>query len=168
MAICLLNNNLIMKWIVIILIFVFLTSCEKNEEKTKILSANVNGKEMHFTGNAYRYTDLRNDKAFGYNYHLFNLETPNIYFEAYDSSFVRTHFDFSNLKAKYACNDSLGNSKSYDAINGELSITKEENGILFGKFMFVFTNILDPTDTITVSDGYFEITLEKHDRVWYD
>lgn len=168
MAICLLNNNLIMKWIVIILIFVFLTSCEKNEEKTKILSANVNGKEMRFTGNAYRYTDLRNDKAFGYNYHLFNLETPNIYFEAYDSSFVRTHFDFSNLKAKYACNDSLGNSKSYDAINGELLITKEENGILFGKFMFVFTNILDPTDTITASDGYFEITLEKHDRVWYD
>jgi hypothetical protein len=157
-----------MKWIAIISVLFFLTSCEKDEEKTKILSANVNGKEIQFIGNAYRYNDLRNDKAFGYNYHLFNLQTPNIYIEAYDSSFVKTQFDFSNLKAKYAYNDSKGNSKSYDAINGDMSITKEENGVLFGNFRFIFINILDVTDTITVRDGYFEITLQKHDRVWYD
>jgi len=157
-----------MKWITITLIFVLLVSCEKDEDKTQILMANVDGKEMHFIGNAYCYNDIRNDEAFGYNYHFFNLETPNIYIEAYDSSFVRTRFDFQNLKAKYAYKDSLGNLKSYDAINGELSILKEENGIILGNFRFIFTNILNSSDTIKLTDGYFEITLEKHDRIWHD
>lgn len=157
-----------MKWIFFISVLVFLSSCEKDEKKTKILSAKVNGKEIHFIGNAYRYTDLKNDKPYGYNYHLFNLETPNIYVEAYDSTFARSYFDFTNLKAKYAYTDSLGNSKSYDAVNGELSILKEENGKLFGNFNFTFLNILDNTDTIFVSDGHFEISLEKYDRVMYD
>ena len=157
-----------MKWILFISILVFLNSCEKDEKKTKILSAKVNGKDMHFIGNAHRYKELKNDTPCAYDYHLFNLESPNIYIEAYDSTFVRTHFDFANLKAKYAFTDSLRNSKSYDAIQGELSNLKEANGILFGDFNFTFLNILDNTDTIFLSDGHFEISLENYNRVKYD
>ena len=157
-----------MKWILFISILVFLSSCEKDEKKTKILSAKVNGKEMKFIGNAHRYKDLKNDKPYGFDYHLFNLETPNIYIEAYDSTLVRTHFDFGNLTAKYAYTDSKGKAQSYNAVNGELSILKEASGILFGNFDFTFLNILDNTDTIFVSDGYFEISLEKYDRVKHD
>lgn len=157
-----------MKWTVIILICLVLASCEREEEKITKLSAKINGKTINFIGSAYRYNDLRNDKAFGYNYHLFNLETPKIYIEAYDSSFVKKKIFYPEVTAKYGCNDLFGNYKSYNAINGEMSIMKEEKGILFGNFSFTFVNKFDIADTIIATDGYFEMTLQKHDRVWYD
>jgi len=66
------------------------------------------------------------------------------------------------LKARYTSNDSLGNSKLYDAIDGELSITKEKDEILYGNFSFTFVNTRDRADTIRMSDGYYEVTMEKY------
>lgn len=152
------------KWVLLISAFVLFASCDKEEEKSQILSAKVNGEEMQFIGNLYRYSDIKNHETIGFTYHLFSSETPLIFIEAFDSSFVRTHFDISSLKARYTCNDSLGNSKLYDAIDGELSITKEKDEILYGDFSFTLVNTRDRADTIRISDGYYEVTVVKSNR----
>ncbi|MDA3817433.1 MAG: hypothetical protein PF486_08650 [Prolixibacteraceae bacterium] len=152
----------------ILFLFVFvLLSCEKDENKIAILNAKVNNEYTEFIGKAYRYTDLRDDVSFGYNYHIFNLETPIIYIEIYDSTFVRNEFDFVDLKATYACFDSLGNSNSYDAIDGEFSFDKEEKKVIYGSFSFTLINIRDDSDTLIIKDGSFELSLIEQDRVWY-
>ncbi len=156
-----------MKWISLLSLLVFLISCEKEETKTKILSASVNGDNVAFAGgSAYRYTNYKDDAIFKYDYHIFNLESPGIYIEADDSLQSKTQFDMPDLSAKYSCLDKNGNAKSYNAIDGELNITKEVKGILYGNFSFTFINILDGSDTVFVRNGYFEITLEENDRIW--
>lgn len=156
-----------MKWISLLSLLFFLVSCEKEETKTKILSASVNGNNVTFTGgSAYRYTNYKDGSAFRYDYHIFNLESPNIYIEADDSVQSKTHFDMQNLTAKYSSLDGNGDAKSYNATDGELNITKETEGILYGNFTFTFINILDNSDTIFVRNGYFEISLEEYDRIW--
>jgi hypothetical protein len=153
------------KWVLLIAVALLFSSCYNDEEeKVQILSAKVNGEEMQYIGNLYRYSDIKNHETVGFTYHLFSNETPNIFIEARDSSFVRAHFDFSSLKASYSYNDSLGNSKLYDAIDGELSITKEKDEILYGNFSFTFVNTRDRADTIRMSDGYYEVTMEKSNR----
>lgn len=155
-----------MKYLIFIIILASLFSCEKEKSKIKILSAFVEGDSVNFIGNAQRYTDLKDGKAFGLNYHIFNLESPALYIEVYDSSFVDDDFNFPRVKAKYSFMDSLGKAVNYNSINGRLKITNENNGILFGVFNFKLTNILDDTDTLQIDKGYFEITLDESDRVW--
>lgn len=156
-----------MKNLIFFLCLVVLLSCEKDEDKIAIFNATVNSENIEFVGKAYRYTDLRDDIPFGYNYHLFNLKTPIIHIEIYDSSFVRTEFDFVDLKAIYACFDSLGKSKSYEAIDGEFTFDKEEKRMLYGSFSFTLINVRDVLDTLIIKDGHFEASLIEYERVWY-
>ena len=152
------------------LIFAFLilsfVSCEKEKEKIRILSACVGGDSLTFSCYAQRYRDVRNDTAFGFNYHIFNLESPMIYLEAYDSSFVEDYFVYPKVKAKYSFTNPFGKSVNYNSINGSLKLTNEKNGILFGVFDFNLVNIVDITDTLKIEKGHFEITLDENDRIW--
>ena len=155
-----------MRIAIIMFLLIFLFACNKDDPKIQILTANINGDSISFVGNAQKYSDLKNGVLFGYNYHIYNLETPNIYIEAYDSSLQANEFSFQNLSAKYAHFDSDGNSKSYDAIDGSLNIINENDGVIYGNFYFTFLNVRDKFDTLNVKDGYFEISLEEYNREW--
>lgn len=155
-----------MKYLMFILILISLISCEKEKSKIRILYAFVEGDSVNFIGNAQRYTDLRQGAAFGLDYHIFNLESPALYIEAYDSSFVNDNFYYPKVKAKYSFMNSLGKAVNYNSIDGKLKITDEKNGVLYGMFNFKLTNILDESDTLEIDKGYFEITLDESDRVW--
>lgn len=155
-----------MKWIITICAFLFLSACEKDTLKIQLLTAKINGDSISFIGNAQKYSDLKNGNLIGYNYHIFNLKSPNIYIEAYDSLLQLTEFDFQYLNAKYADIDSLGNSTSYDAVDGFLNITEVNDGVIYGNFKFTFINTLNNLDTLNVTDGYLEISLEYYNRAW--
>lgn len=153
-----------MKYLIFISIIIFFLSCEKQEDKIRILFAKVDGDSIAFTGYAYQYNDISNKQSVGYSYHIFNLESPKLYITAFDSTFESQNIIFSNLTSQYVYNDSLGVSKNYFAIDGNFKLTKEQDGVLFGEFDFVLLNELNNLDTLKIEQGYFEISLEKHNR----
>lgn len=157
-----------MKWLTFFITSILIFSCEKEQEKISILTATVAGEKISFIGNAHRYKDIRNDEPFGYDYHIFNLESPKLYIEVYDSSFSKHEFEFPDIDVKYVYNATNGAAKTYYGNSGNFKIIKEKEGVLFGEFKFILINKLDNTDTIHIDDGYYEITLEKNDRVWYN
>lgn len=155
-----------MKWTIIIFVMIISFACNKEEIKISRLTATVEGKEINFIGNAHRYKDIKNNIPTDYNYHIFNLETPKLYIEIIDSSFVKQRFEFPDFNAKYVFSIENNILKNYTAINGNVNFLKEEKGVLIGEFHFSCVNTLDDTDTIHIEDGFFEITLKKNDRLW--
>ena len=148
-------------------IIIFFTSCKKEKEEIRLFSAIIDNDSISLLGNAQRYIDEKSGNIFGYNYHIFNLESPSLYIEAYDSSLVKNEFYYPLVKAKYAFTDSSTYSSiNYRSKDGYLKITKEHDGVLFGIFNFEMINVLDETDTISITNGYFEITLEEYKRYW--
>ena len=56
-------------------------------------------------------------------------------------------------------NDPVGSVITYIAItNGELNVTEDTGSNMKGTFSFVGTNPLDPTDSVTVTNGTFDIS----------
>jgi len=155
-----------MKWLIFFITSMLIFSCDKEQEKISILNAIVAGEKISFTGNAHRYKDIRNDKPVGYDFHIFNLESPKLYIKVYDSSFSRHEFEFPDVEVKYVYNATNGAPKTYYGYSGILKITKEQEGVIFGEFKFILINKFDSTDTIYIDNGYYEITLEKNDRLW--
>lgn len=141
-------------------------SCEKEKSKLTELSVFVEGDSLNFICNGYRYTDMKDEIPFGFNYHIFNLDSPSLYIEAYDSSFVRDEFYYPKVTAKYAFIDSSGIAVNYHSVEGRLKITKEKKGVLYGTFNFKLTNNKNETDTLEIDKGYFELTLNEVNRVW--
>lgn len=141
-------------------------SCDKEKEKISILSADVEGESINLAGNAARYRDLKDEVPFGFGYYIWNLESPALFIEAYDSSYIENDFIYPVVKAKYSFMDSANRSWNFTSIGGSLKITNERNGVLFGTFNFIFTNNLDETDTLKIDKGHFEITLDEYDRFW--
>lgn len=157
-----------MKYLIFSILLISFISCEEEKNNRSILSANVDSNSISFVGHAYRYSDIKNGIVFGLNYHIFNLESPVLYIEAYDSTLHESEFIYPLVTAKYSQSDSVGKSLNYNSINGSLKITNENDGVLFGTFSFTLINIYDETDTLQIDNGYFEITLEENDRIWYD
>jgi len=150
-----------------ILILSCFISCKKESSLHK-LTAIVNGKRIQMDAvNLFRYTDKKNDKAFRYFYKLEHLSgSPLISIEIIDSTFFCKKFDFSKLSVKYSIIDSIGYTRTYDAIAGELNIDKEIEDNLIGNFNFVLIDKSNTIDTLVIQDGFFEITMVKYNRIW--
>jgi hypothetical protein len=59
-----------------------------------------------------------------------------------------------------------GKSKTFQAVSGQFRILEENNGNFRGDFYFKAKNIVNPSDSVMITDGYFDIFLENHDRVF--
>jgi hypothetical protein len=141
-------------------------SCEKKPEKNSLLEAEINGQVYSFTGHANRYTDYINGVKTGYDYHIYNIDKQSLFIEAYDDSFTKVIFAFPGFSAKYIVELPDGLSKTYQATKGEFRIIGEQYGNFRGDFKFTVKNILNPSDSVVIKDGYFNISLEKHDRTF--
>ncbi len=140
-------------------------SCEKEPAfKNSLLEAEINGQICSFTGTAKRYTDYVSGVKSGYEYNIFNIDKQSLFIEAYDSTFVKVCFSFPETKLRFTVELPQGSSKTYDASEGQFRILEDDNGILRGDFSFKVKNIANPMDSVMITNGYFDIKLEKSDR----
>jgi len=140
-------------------------SCENGPEfKNSLLEAEINGQIYSFTGTAKRYTDYINGVKSGYEYNIFNVDKQSFFIEAYDSTFVKICFTFPDTKLRYIIDLPGGSSKTHDSTEGQFRILEDDEGILRGDFSFKVKNIADPLDSVMITNGYFDIKLEKSDR----
>jgi hypothetical protein len=59
-----------------------------------------------------------------------------------------------------------GQSKTYEAVSGQFRILGEEHGNLRGDFNFKAKNVLNATDSVMITEGYFDIYLDTYDRTF--
>jgi len=154
------------KRILFLSIIFFALSCQKEPEKNKLLDAKIDGQYYSFNGSAVKYTDYVNSQKTGYEYQVYNHDRHSFLIEAYDDTFNKVVFPFPEFSAQYIVELDGGQSKTYQAVSGQFRILGTENGNLRGDFYFKAKNILNVSDSVMISDGYFDICLENHDRTF--
>ena len=147
-------------------IFFFSHSCDKESTKNQLLDSKIDGQYFSFNGFAEKYTDYINNQKTGFEYQVYNHDRHSFLIEAYDNTFSKVVFPFPEFSAQYIVELNGGQSKTYQAVSGRFRILGEDNGNLRGDFNFKAKNIVNPSDSVMISDGYFDIFLENHDRVF--
>ena len=102
----------------------------------------------------------------GIDYHLYYYGSPQLYILTNSFTFKNEFNLPSDGEAYYSFIDSSGNAQSYKAIYGILKIEGEAKRIVSGEFGLVMTQVKNPFDTIVITDGIFEISLDKDDLSW--
>jgi hypothetical protein len=144
----------------------FLFSCDNEPSKNQLLEAKIDGQYFSFTGSADKYTDYVNSLKTGCEYQVYNHDKHSFIIEAYDSTFTKVIFNFPEFTAHYIIELTGGQSKTYQTVSGRFRILGTENGNLRGDFYFKAKNILNPLDSVIVTDGYYDIFLETQDRTF--
>lgn len=152
--------------IIIICALSLLPSCVKEREKARLLEYEIKGQLYTYEGFAFRYNDYVNNVSKGYDWHVYNLGQSAMNIQAYDESFTKTLFNYPDFRAEFTVELAGGNSKLYKSSAGQFRITGQEMGDVIGDFRFTMKNVLDPLDSVMVTDGYFRIYLERRDRVF--
>ncbi len=150
----------------ILFTFFFIFSCDDEPSKNQLLDAKIDGQYFSFTGSADKYTDYVNSQKTGYEYQVYNHDRHSFLIEAYDDTFTKVIFSFPEFTAQYIVELNGGQSKTYEAVAGRFRILGTEQGNLRGDFYFKAKNILNPSDSVMITEGYFDILLEAHDRTF--
>jgi hypothetical protein len=154
------------KAIFIICALSLLPSCEKEHEKGRLLEYDIKTQLYTYEGFAYRYNDYVNNLSEGYDWHIYNLGQSALNIQAYDESFTKTLFNYPDFKAEFTVELAGGNSKLYKSSAGRFRITGQEKGDVIGDFYFTVKNVLDPLDSLVITNGYYKIYLERRDRIF--
>lgn len=141
-------------------------SCEREPDKNALLEAEFNGQIRSFKATAVRYTDYVTGQKTAYDYHISSAGSQSLSIEVYDDTFSKVIFPYPGFEATYIVELSGGVSKTYEAVAGEFRIIEENEGNFRGDFHFKVKNISDPTDSVMITDGYFDIYLKKEDRTF--
>ncbi len=158
------KNNTGLFYILIITI-VFILSCDEKDIVIETMGYSAKNGNFGLQGRFQIYTDIIGDESVGVDYRLSSKYDSSIYIQAYDSTLNQTNFEFPNFQAKYSYTNSDNVVNNYRAISGVFIISRIEGGIGLGTFSFRALNILDINDTISITNGYFEITVEKYKRL---
>jgi hypothetical protein len=148
------------------LIITFILSCNEEPEKNKLLDAKIDGQYYSFNGTAIKYTDYLNNQKEAYEYQVYNHDRHSFLLEAYDTTFTKVIFTFPDFIAQYIVELDGGQSKTYEAVSGQFRILGTEQGNLRGEFNFKAKNIQDISDSVIITEGYFDIFMEYHDRTF--
>jgi hypothetical protein len=154
------------KYIYLVSLLFFIFSCDNEPAKNQLLEAKIDGQYFSFTGSADKYTDYVNSLKCGYEYQVYNHARHSFLIEAYDSTFIKIIFNFPEFTAHYVVELTGGQSKTYEAVDGRFRILGTENGNLRGDFYFKAKNILDPADSVMITEGYYDIFLKNIDRTF--
>ena len=154
------------KYIYLVISIVFAISCDNKPSKNQLLEAKIDGQIYSFNGSAVKYTDYVNNVKTAYDYQVFNHDMHSFLLEAYDATFTKTTFPFPEFSAQYTVQLEGGQSKTYQAVSGQFRILGQEQGNLRGEFYFKAKNILNASDSVMVTDGYFDIWLQQSDRIF--
>jgi hypothetical protein len=158
--------NLMKKLSLLLLATLFIFSCDDKPAKNQLLDAKIDGQYFSFNGSADKYTDYVNSLKTGYEYQVYNHDRHSFLIEAYDDLFTKVIFNFPEFTAQYIVELTGGQSKTYEAVSGRFRILGTEQGNLRGDFYFKAKNILNPQDSVIITEGYFDIFLENIDRTF--
>ena len=154
-----------MKKLLFLIFTIFIVvSCEKEPAKNQLLEAKIDGQIYSFNGSAIKYTDYINNQKEAFEYQVLNHDRHSFLLEAYDTTFSEVIFAFPDFSAQYIVELDGGQSKTYQAVSGRFRILGTEHGNLRGDFDFKAKNILNASDSVMITEGYFDIFLENHDR----
>ena len=146
--------------------FFFIFSCNRESSKNQLLEAKIDGLYFSFNGTAEKYTDYTNSQKSGYEYQVYNHGRHSFLIEAYDNTFTKIIYTFPEFSARYVVELDGGLSKTYEAVSGRFRILGTEQGNLRGDFNFKAKNILNPSDSVMITEGYYDIFLETQDRTF--
>lgn len=141
-------------------------SCTEETPRAELLEYNIGAHLYTYKGYAYRYTDYTGTEREGFDWHIYNLGQSSLYLQAYDTSFEKTIFPYPGFEARFIVELADGDSKIYEAADGEFRILGQEMGDVLGDFHCKVKNISDPSDSLMITGGYFRIWLEKYDRIF--
>lgn len=144
----------------------FILSCDNEPAKNQLLEAKIDGQYFSFNGSAEKYTDYANSQKTAYEYQVYNHDRHSFLIEAYDNTFTKVIFTFPEFSARYIVELDGGQSKTYEAVSGRFRILGTEQGNLRGDFYFKAKNISNPSDSVIITDGYYDIFLETKDRTF--
>jgi hypothetical protein len=147
-------------------VFIFVFSCDMEPVKNQLLDLKIDGQYFSFNGTAEKYTDYANNQKTAYDYQVYNHDRHSFLIEAYDDTFTKVIFPFPEFSAQYIVQLEGGQSKTYQAVSGQFRILGEENGNLRGEVNFKAKNVLVATDSVIITEGYFDISLETKDRTF--
>jgi len=154
------------KLLYLVLPVIFILSCDNEPSKNQLLEAKIDGQIYSFNGSAVRYTNYVNSIKTAYDYQVFNHDRHSFLIDAYDETFTKVVFPFPAFSAQYIVQLEGGQSKTYQAVSGQFRILGQGNGNLRGDFSFKAKNILNSSDSVMVTEGYFDIWLESSDRTF--
>ena len=154
------------KLLYLVLPAILILSCDNEPSKNQLLEAKIDGQIYSFNGSAVRYTNYVNSIKTAYDYQVFNHDRHSFLIDAYDETFTKVVFPFPAFSAQYIVQLEGGQSKTYQAVSGQFRILGQGNGNLRGDFSFKAKNILNSSDSVMVTEGYFDIWLESSDRTF--
>lgn len=139
-------------------------SCTKETPRAKLLEFKIGDKTYSYDGFAYRYTDIKGSDKQGFDWHIYNHGQTSIYIQAYDITYIENVFDFPAFEARLTVELPDGKSKIYQAAAGQFRITGQEMWDVLGDFHFKMKNITDANDSLMITQGFYRIFLEDHNR----
>jgi hypothetical protein len=155
----------VFRQILFICFLLLFISCEKEEpQRVRLLEFEIDSQFVSYEGYALCYNDIKNEKSIGYDWHIYNTSQNALYIQVYDSTFTREVFAYPAFQAKYTIELTGGQSKNYQATDGQFRLLGPKEGDATGDFHFKMKNIANPSDSIMIENGYFRIWLEKYDR----
>jgi hypothetical protein len=142
-------------------------SCTEETPRSKLLEYKIGSKMYSYDGVAVRYSDYKGNVKKGFDWHIYNHGQTSVYIQLYDSTFIENVFNFPAFEAVLTVELPDGNSKTYKAADGQFRITGQEMWDVLGDFHFKVKNIADPLDSLMITEGFYRIFLEDHNRYFF-
>ena len=144
------------------LLFAILTiapSCNKKEADVFAMNAKLNGKDISFQMHSLAIKGILKDSDgndIRQTYQISGLGEIGFIMRAVDSTMTKRDFGLMDMEAhrRHEAVDLLR------CIEAHLRITKEEERLLAGEFSFVGVKDSENPDTLYISDGIFQTTMD--------
>ena len=147
-----------------ILVFLFailfsVSSCKKKEADVFIMNAKLNGKDINFQMHSLAIKGILKDSDgndIRQTYQISGLGEIGFIMRAVDSTMTKRDFGLMDMEECMLWRKSV----VLRCIDAHLKITQEEERMLTGEFSFVGVNDSENPDTLYISDGYFQMTMD--------
>ena len=147
-----------------ILVFLFVilfsvSSCKKKETDVFTMNAKLNGKDINFQMHSLAIKSILKDSDgndIRQTYQISGLEEIGFIMRAVDSTMTKHEFGLMDMEECLLWEKSV----VLRCIDAHLRITQEEERLLAGEFSFVGIKDSENPDTLYISDGYFQMTMD--------
>ncbi|MGD0341475.1 MAG: hypothetical protein ABSA76_07195 [Bacteroidales bacterium] len=145
-----------------VIISIILASCGSREvEKSRLLEFWKNGNYTSATGYAVKYTAYKNSVRKSFIWNIYGNGADTISMWVSDTTFKKNTYLYPAFSARYKTSD----SKTYNATAGQFSLQGLAEFDIVGDFKFTFKNVVNPNDSIMITEGYFRIYLVYQDSI---
>jgi hypothetical protein len=144
------------------IISILLSSCGSHEvEKSHLLEYRNNGVYSSAIGYAVKYTAYKNSVKKSYIWNIYGSDGDSISMWVPDTTLTKNIYVYPSFSVMYRTSD----SRIYHATSGEFRLLGIEVSDLVGDFHFKLKNVVNPNDSLTITEGYFTIYLQYQDSL---